>query len=77
MAAKQTTRDKHIFVALSNVAPYIANHFFKGAHWERVPNSPFDETQNSHAIIYAAQSAAITVLAWNYNGDFKIQIIGW
>ena len=76
--AKQTHRDRLILATLRLTDNHVAKTFFEDAHWERIPNAPYDKTQKEHYTMYAAQSAAITVIAREISSyEYEVQIIGW
>ena len=74
---KQVTRDKEIFELLTKSNPFIAKKYFEGAHWEKLPNSPFDTAFGEKYTVYAAQSAAITVLALETDDSYELRFVGW
>ena len=74
---KQVTRDKEIFDLLTKFDPFVAKTYFEGVHWEKLPNSPFDTAFGDKYTVYAAQSAAITVLARETDGSYELQFVGW
>lgn len=72
----QLARDKEIYNLLYNIDPWVAK-FFENAHWVKLPNSPFDNAAGEMFTVYAAQSAAITVVARESNDTYELQLLGW